>query len=182
MPGWVLITLMTAGLVTALLGLLSPLVAAGLIAPDEALSINAVSGYTGGGKELIAEYENGAAPDFFVYGLGQAHKHLPEIMLRAGLTRRPVFAPAVGRYAQGMMVQLPLQLGGRRIADLRGATSPRLLLEVMCARMLLPAADDAQAALLQRIEALERRDGGEVTYDEDEATDEQEELSQEPAS
>lgn len=106
---------------TGAIALIAPLVAAGLIAPDEALTINAVSGYTGGGKEMIAEMEAEGAPAHFAYGLAQGHKHLPEIMLRAGLTRRPVFAPAVGRYAQGMMVQLPLQLEGRRLDDLRAA-------------------------------------------------------------
>ncbi|GLS81837.1 N-acetyl-gamma-glutamyl-phosphate reductase [Paracoccus marinus] len=106
---------------TGAIALAAPLVNAGLIAGDEPLSINAVSGYTGGGKELIAEYDNGTAPDFFVYGLAQAHKHLPEVMHHARLSARPVFAPSVGRFAQGMAVQIPLQLNGRRIADLRDA-------------------------------------------------------------
>ncbi|MRX49868.1 N-acetyl-gamma-glutamyl-phosphate reductase [Paracoccus sp. S-4012] len=106
---------------TGAIALITPLVAAGLVAADEALSINAVSGYTGGGKELIAEFEDGRAPDFFVYALGQGHKHLPEIMTHAGLTARPVFAPSVGRFAQGMVVQVPLHLGGRRISDFHDA-------------------------------------------------------------
>ena len=80
-----------------------------------------MSGYTGGGKEMIAEMEAGGAPAHFAYALGQGHKHLPEIMKHAGLSRRPVFAPAVGQFAQGMIVQIPLQLDGRRIADLRDA-------------------------------------------------------------
>lgn len=99
---------------TGAIAILAPLVAAGLVAPDEPLSINAVSGYSGGGKELIAEYESGAAPPAFLYALGQHHKHLPEIMRHAGLTRQPVFAPSVGSFAQGMAVQVPLHLGGRR--------------------------------------------------------------------
>ena len=99
----------------------APLVAAGLVAPDEIASINAVSGYTGGGKELIAEMEAGDAPAHFVYALGQGHKHLPEIMKHSGLTRRPVFAPSVGQFAQGMAVQIPLHLGNRKLADLRDA-------------------------------------------------------------
>lgn len=102
---------------TGAIAILAPLVAAGLIAPDEALSINAVSGYTGGGKALIAEYDSGAAPAHFVYGLTQRHKHIPEIMAHAGLTRQPVFAPAVGNFAQGMAVQLPLFLDSRRTLD-----------------------------------------------------------------
>lgn len=99
---------------TGAIAILAPLVAAGLVAPDEALSINAVSGYSGGGKALIAEYEDGAAPAHFVYGLNQRHKHIPEIMAHAGLTRQPIFAPAVGNFAQGMAVQVPLHLDGRR--------------------------------------------------------------------
>lgn len=106
---------------TGAIALLAPLVATGLIAPDEPLSINAVSGYSGGGKELIAEYERGEAPDGFVYALGQNHKHLPEILRYAGLTLRPVFAPSVGNFAQGMAVQVPLHLNGRSLASLRDA-------------------------------------------------------------
>lgn len=106
---------------TGAIALLGPLVGAGLVDPAEALSINAVSGYTGGGKELVAEFEEGRAPDFFVYALGQSHKHLPEIMTHAGLTERPAFAPSVGRFAQGMAVQVPLHLNGRSVAGLTEA-------------------------------------------------------------
>ncbi|AXC48938.1 N-acetyl-gamma-glutamyl-phosphate reductase [Paracoccus suum] len=106
---------------TGAIALLAPLVAAGLIAPEEDLTINAVSGYSGGGKELIAEFKTGEAPDFFVYALGQSHKHLPEIVAHARLTGRPVFAPSVGRFAQGMVVQVPLHLHGRTVAGLTDA-------------------------------------------------------------
>ncbi|CAM3970114.1 N-acetyl-gamma-glutamyl-phosphate reductase [Paracoccus yeei] len=107
---------------TGAIAILAPLVAAGLVAPDEALSINAVSGYTGGGKELIGEYERGEAPPAFVYALAQGHKHLPEIVKYSGLTRRPIFAPSVGDFAQGMAVQVPLHLGqGRTLDGLRQA-------------------------------------------------------------
>ncbi|HWL56011.1 MAG TPA: N-acetyl-gamma-glutamyl-phosphate reductase [Paracoccus sp. (in: a-proteobacteria)] len=102
---------------TGAISLLAPLVRAGLVAPDEALTINAISGYTGGGKELIGEYERGEAPPAFVYALAQKHKHLPEIMKYAGLTTRPVFAPSVGNFAQGMAVQVPLHLNGARSLD-----------------------------------------------------------------
>lgn len=95
---------------TGSIALLAPLVQAGLLPADASVSINAVSGYSGGGKALIGEYESGAAPDFFVYGLSQQHKHVPEIMARTGLTRRPIFSPAVGNFAQGMAVQVPLDL------------------------------------------------------------------------
>lgn len=102
---------------TGAIALLAPLVRAGLIAPDEALSINAVSGYTGGGKELIGEYERDEAPAAFVYALAQKHKHLPEIVKYSGLGARPVFAPSVGNFAQGMAVQVPLHLDARRSLD-----------------------------------------------------------------
>ena len=106
---------------TGAIALLAPLVASGLLKADEVASINAVSGFTGGGKELIAEMEADSAPPFFSYALGQGHKHLSEIMARAALTWRPVFAPSVGNFAQGMIVQVPLQLAGRKITDLRDA-------------------------------------------------------------
>ncbi|MDO5704379.1 MAG: N-acetyl-gamma-glutamyl-phosphate reductase [Paracoccus sp. (in: a-proteobacteria)] len=107
---------------TGAISILAPLIAAGLIEPDEALSINAVSGYTGGGNALIAEYRDGTAPDHFIYALTQGHKHLPEIMRHSGLTARPVFAPSVGNFAQGMAVQVPLHLhSGRTLNRLREA-------------------------------------------------------------
>lgn len=100
---------------TGFIGLVRPLVAAGLIPPDFPLTVNAISGYSGGGKGLIAEFEDAAPPlgtndAFRVYGLGLAHKHLPEMQRHAGLIHPPVFAPSVGRYAQGMIVEVPLQL------------------------------------------------------------------------
>ncbi|ODT60345.1 MULTISPECIES: N-acetyl-gamma-glutamyl-phosphate reductase [Paracoccus] len=107
---------------TGAIAIVAPLVAAGLIQESEALSINAVSGYTGGGKALIAEYDAGTAPAHFVYGLNQRHKHIPEIMTHGGLLLQPVFAPAVGNFAQGMAVQLPLHLDDdRHVAALHQA-------------------------------------------------------------
>jgi N-acetyl-gamma-glutamyl-phosphate reductase len=95
---------------TGAIALLRPLVEAGLIAPDHPLSINAVSGYSGGGKSMIEAHEAGTAPDFELYGLGLEHKHVPEVQLHAGLTRRPIFVPSVGRFRQGMLVSIPLHL------------------------------------------------------------------------
>ncbi|MDZ4373186.1 MAG: N-acetyl-gamma-glutamyl-phosphate reductase [Phenylobacterium sp.] len=99
---------------TGFIGLVRPLVSAGLIPADFPLTVNAISGYSGGGKGLIAEFE-GPAPDgtrdaFRAYGLPLTHKHLPEMQIHSGLEHPPVFAPAVGRYAQGMLVEVPLQL------------------------------------------------------------------------
>jgi N-acetyl-gamma-glutamyl-phosphate reductase len=100
---------------TGFIGLVRPLVVAGLIPPDFPLTVNAVSGYSGGGKGLIEEFEGrsppaGASDAFRVYGLNLAHKHVPEMQRHAGLNHAPVFAPSVGRFAQGMIVEVPLQL------------------------------------------------------------------------
>jgi N-acetyl-gamma-glutamyl-phosphate reductase len=95
---------------TGAIALLRPLVDAGLIAPDHPITINALSGYSGGGKSMIAEFEEGRVSGGFVYATGQKHKHLPEIVARAGLTRKPIFVPQVGPFAQGMIVQVPLHL------------------------------------------------------------------------
>ncbi|MCQ4158937.1 N-acetyl-gamma-glutamyl-phosphate reductase [Roseomonas sp. GC11] len=107
------------------IALLRPLVAAGLIPADHPITVNAVSGYSGGGKTMIEAYEAGTAPDFELYGLGLEHKHLPELQLYSGLTRRPIFVPSVGNYRQGMLVSIPLHLdvlpGAPRPADLHAA-------------------------------------------------------------
>jgi len=81
-----------------------------LIPADFPLSLPAVSGYSGGGRQMIEAYEAGTAPSFEIYGLGLEHKHLPEIMRYTALTRRPVLIPSVGNFMQGMLVQLPLHL------------------------------------------------------------------------
>jgi len=95
---------------TGAIALIRPLRDAGLIGRDAKLAITAVSGYSGGGKAMIAEFEAGTAADYFLYAMAQKHKHVPEIMAYGGLAARPVFVPAVGRFAQGMIVELPLHL------------------------------------------------------------------------
>jgi N-acetyl-gamma-glutamyl-phosphate reductase len=95
---------------TGAIALLRPLVDAGLIAKDGAVSIGSVSGYSGGGKSMIEAYESGRAPTFELYGLRLEHKHMPEIQLYSGLTARPIFAPSVGNFRQGMLVSVPLHL------------------------------------------------------------------------
>lgn len=99
---------------TCAIALLRPLVDAGVISPDAALAISGVSGYSGGGKSMIEEFEGGAVNGSFLYATGQGHKHLPEITQYARLARPPVFVPSVGDYAQGMAmaVQLHLPAGG----------------------------------------------------------------------
>ena len=95
---------------TGAIALIRPLVDAGLVPRDHALTLPAISGYSGGGRSMIEAYEKGKAPAFEVYALGLKHKHLPEIMKYTGLSRRPVFIPSVGNFSQGMLVQLPLDL------------------------------------------------------------------------
>ena len=95
---------------TGSVALIRPLVDAGLMPADYPVTINAVSGYSGGGKSMIASHEGGTAPSFELYGLGFDHKHLPETQLYARLTRQPIFVPSVGDYRQGMLVSVPLHL------------------------------------------------------------------------
>jgi N-acetyl-gamma-glutamyl-phosphate reductase len=100
---------------TGAIALLRPLVRDGLTPADWPATISGVSGYSGGGKSMIAEFEDAEAPDYTqtpyrIYATGLEHKHVPEIMARAGLSHRPLFAPAVGRYYKGMIVEVPLQL------------------------------------------------------------------------
>ena len=92
------------------IALLRPLVDADILPADYPVTVNAVSGYSGGGKSMIASFEDGSAPAFELYGLGFEHKHLPEMQLYSKLTRRPIFVPSVGNYRQGMLVSVPLQL------------------------------------------------------------------------
>lgn len=124
------------------LALVTPLVKAGLIARDARLSAFSLTGYSGGGKKMIAEYEGGELPLYYdaprAYGLTQKHKHLPEMMAVAGLEHAPVFVPVVAPYYAGMEVSVPLHA-----ADIKGT------------------ADDVRACLAAAYPA-----GGMVRYDE----------------
>lgn len=100
---------------TGAIALIRPLVDAGLLPSGWPVTINAVSGYSGGGKSMIAEFEDKAAPNyslesFRAYGLSLEHKHVPEMTQYMRLNNMPLFSPNVGRYAQGMLVEVPLQL------------------------------------------------------------------------
>jgi N-acetyl-gamma-glutamyl-phosphate reductase len=112
---------------TGAIALLRPLVDAGLIPADWPLTVNAVSGYSGGGRQMIETYETHKAPLFETYGLGLEHKHVPEIVKWSGLKARPLFVPSVGNFRQGMLVNAPLQLdalpGKPKAADLEAALS-----------------------------------------------------------
>jgi N-acetyl-gamma-glutamyl-phosphate reductase len=115
---------------TGFIALVRPLVEAGIIPRDWPLSVNAVSGYSGGGRAMIAEFENSDAPEYTsvpyrIYAMAQKHKHVPEMQKYAGLARAPIFAPSVGRYYKGMIVEVPLPLaalpGQPKLGDVRAA-------------------------------------------------------------
>ena len=114
---------------TGAIGLIRPLVDAGLIPADYPITINAVSGYSGGGKAMIEAHEAANGPAFELYGLGLEHKHVAETELYGGLRRRPIFVPSVGHFLKGMLVSVPLHLdtlpGKPTGADLRAALEAR---------------------------------------------------------
>lgn len=142
---------------TGAVALLRPLVEARLVPPDHPITVNAVSGYSGGGKSMIESYEvSKSAPDFELYALGLEHKHVPELMTYAGLTRRPLFVPSVGNFRQGMLVSIPLHLD-----TLPGRTTVKDLEDVLgahysgtaCVRVVSDA-----AARFSRLDALALND------------------------
>lgn len=99
----------------ASIAMLRPLIADGVMPANWPVTINAVSGYSGGGKKMIASFEDERVSDpidatFFTYGLGLAHKHVPEVRKWSGLEINPLFVPSVAKYRQGMLVQIPLHL------------------------------------------------------------------------
>src|SRR5437588_6441993 len=113
---------------TGAIALLRPLVEAGLIPPDYPIAINAVSGYSGGGRSMIEAHDRDGGPAFELYALGLEHKHVPETQVYAGLSRRPIFVPSVGHFRQGMLVSIPLHLD-----DLPGKPSGSDLRETLAA-------------------------------------------------
>ncbi|HTI83948.1 MAG TPA: N-acetyl-gamma-glutamyl-phosphate reductase [Acetobacteraceae bacterium] len=114
---------------TGAIGLIRPLVDAGIIPADYPITINAVSGYSGGGRSMIEAHEQNGGPAFELYALKLEHKHLPETQLYSRLSRRPIFAPSVGHYRQGMLVSVPLHLdtldGKPNGADLQAVLEAR---------------------------------------------------------
>ena len=117
---------------TGFLALVRPLVRAGLIPAGWPLTVNATSGYSGGGKAMISAFEDPADPAatdtaFRLYALGLGHKHVPEMQAHAGLEHGPVFAPAVARTYRGLLVEVPIHLhalpgrpSGEAIRDVLG--------------------------------------------------------------
>lgn len=111
---------------TGFIGLLAPLVQAGLLPKDWPYVCHAVSGYSGGGKAMIGRFEDDTDIAYRAYGLGLGHKHVPEMEKHVGLTISPVFAPAVVPAHRGMIVEVPLHLSA-----MPNAASPEVLREVL---------------------------------------------------
>jgi N-acetyl-gamma-glutamyl-phosphate reductase len=100
---------------TGFIGLMRPLIEAKLIPAGAQTYVNAVSGYSGGGKSMITEFEDESSPTYtrvpvHIYAMSQHHKHVPEMRMQAGLAQSPIFFPSVGRYYKGMIVEVPLAL------------------------------------------------------------------------
>ena len=113
-----------------LIALARPLIEAGILAADALIIYQGVSGYSGGGRQMIEAYEaNAASAPFQPYGLSFKHKHLPEMQAYGGLSRAPLFLPAVGRYRQGMLGMVPLDLAmlSKRasLSDIHGVLTER---------------------------------------------------------
>jgi N-acetyl-gamma-glutamyl-phosphate reductase len=151
---------------TGAIAILRPLVDAGLVPTDFGVSLPSVSGYSGGGRTMIEAYEAGGASPHEDYALGLTHKHVPEIMAHAGLQARPLFIPAVGQFAQGMLVHLPLHLdqlpAKPRASDLHEALSAHYAQTNDAAIpwvKVLPPTDDFKldAAALAGSDAMELR-------------------------
>ena len=98
------------------IALVAPLVRAGLLPADWPYTVNAVSGYSGGGKAMIARFEDDTDIAFRAYGLGLGHKHVPEMQKLAGLVHPPLFAPAVVPAHRGMVVEVPVPLAAMPMA------------------------------------------------------------------
>lgn len=117
---------------TGVIALVRPLVDAGVLPADWPVTVNAVSGYTGGGKALVAAYADPQSPlnrPFRLYALGLQHKHLTELQVHARLAHAPLFVPSVARFAQGMLVSVPLPLWA-----VPGRPSPALVHQTLAER------------------------------------------------
>jgi N-acetyl-gamma-glutamyl-phosphate reductase len=135
-------------------------VARGLIPPDHPLTINAVSGYSGGGRSMIEAFESRSAPSFELYGLNLAHKHVPELQMHAKLSRRPIFVPSVANFRRGMLVSVPLHLDALPGRPSAGDLVAALSAHYHGARLVkvVPAEDPAGKDLRLEPEALNASD------------------------
>ena len=142
---------------TGFLALVRPLVRAKILAAETPVSVNAISGYSGGGKTMIAEFEDVDSSTYVdivvrTYALSLAHKHVPEMQAHSGLAHPPLFAPTVGRFYRGMIVEVPLQLWALStapsVADIRGVLS-----DAYSGEMLVEVAAASDASALQTLDA-----------------------------
>jgi N-acetyl-gamma-glutamyl-phosphate reductase len=147
---------------TGAIGLIRPLRLAGLLPQDYPVTVNAVSGYTGGGKQMIAQMEDENHPEHidaphFLYGLTLKHKHVPEMQVHGLLDRAPIFSPSVGKFPQGMIVQVPLYL-----ADLNDHASlgsiHAALADHYAGQEIVEVVDLKESANLARVNAVELAD------------------------
>ncbi len=144
---------------TGAVGLIRPLRAAGILPDSYPVTVNAVSGYTGGGKNLIAQMEDESREDHisspnFLYGLTLQHKHVPEMTVHGLLDRAPIFSPSVGRFAQGMIVQVPLfldNLAGTQTMQ----TIHNALVEHYAGQSIVEVVPLEVSAKLPRVDAVE---------------------------
>ena len=145
---------------TGAIALLRPLIADGILPADHPVAINAVSGYSGGGRAMIAAHERDDGPAFELYALGLSHKHVPEIAAHAGLARRPIFVPSVAHLPQGMVVSIPLFLDllpGRLTPAMLRASLARFYAESPVVQVLDDEIANLEAALLANTDRLELR-------------------------
>lgn len=142
---------------TGFLAIVRPLVRAGVVPADFPLTANGVSGYSGGGKRMIAEFEDKNSTDYSqtvsrIYGLNLTHKHIPEMHKHSGLAHPPLFEPSIGRYYRGMLVEVPLQLWA-----ISGQPGPRdvhaALVKAYPDRPLVKVASPEDAAAVKTLDA-----------------------------
>jgi len=146
---------------TGAIALLRPLIDEGLLPADYPVTVNAVSGYSGGGRSMIEAHEAEGGPAFELYALGLEHKHVPELVRYARLTRRPIFVPSVAHVRQGMLVSVPLHLdtlsGRPSLADLHDVLRARYEGQELI-RVLPPAPDGKlESAALNDTDLMELR-------------------------
>jgi N-acetyl-gamma-glutamyl-phosphate reductase len=143
------------------IALIRPLVDAGILPRDYPVTINAVSGYSGGGRAMIEAHEAGGGPAFNLYGLDLEHKHIPETLAYSGLSRRPIFVPSVGHFRQGMLVSVPLHLdllnGKQHLADLRDVLAQRYAETRQVRVVVAEASGDIEPEALNGTDLLELR-------------------------
>ncbi|QRM54976.1 N-acetyl-gamma-glutamyl-phosphate reductase [Sinorhizobium sp. BG8] len=144
---------------TGAIGLIRPLRASGILPEDYPITVNAVSGYTGGGKQMIAQMEDPSHPDaidapHFLYGLPLKHKHVPEMQIHGLLQRAPLFSPSVGKFPQGMIVQVPLYLADLNVGASLGSIHAALS-DHYAGQDIVEVVDLKESAAIARVNAVE---------------------------